>query len=101
MPPEFCRSGIPFWEIGVKTGKSVRKIVSNQLLKQFIPVQFADQCTGVVMICNISGIFRKNVSYDLVDRIVTFFPKGVIDRSQDLFHFQIGVIIDLELTSTV
>jgi hypothetical protein len=64
----------------------LEQIALDQRLHQFIPVQLADHASGIVVVGDIGGIFRKQITDDLINGIVTFFLQGVEHRAQDPAH---------------
>ena len=77
------------------------QIAFHQHLQQLIAVDLTDQGTGVVMICDVSGILGQNVTHDLIDRVIAFFLQSMIDRRHDLLDFFIFFLIDVELTCQI
>ena len=55
---------------------SVRQMLFHQLLRQLVPIETADQRTGVVVVGDIGGVLGENIAHDLVDGIVTPSPAG-------------------------
>ena len=62
------------------------QIVFDEFLKQLIPVDMADQGTGIVVVRDIRGIFGQNIPDDLVHRILPLHHQRIVHRVQDLFH---------------
>lgn len=56
----------------------IKQIALDQLLEELVPVQLTNHGAGVVVICNIGGIFGQKVPYDLIDGVVTLFAEGVL-----------------------
>ena len=54
------------------------KVILDQLLHKFIPVDTADERSGVVVIGNISGVLRENVADDLIYGVISLHHEGVI-----------------------
>ena len=67
------------------------QIVFQQLLKQLVPVETADQRTGVIVVCDIGRIFREYITHNLVYRVVALNHEGVLHRRQDLPHLGLAV----------
>ena len=51
----------------------LEQVLANQHLHQLVPVDLADHAPGVVVICDIGGIFGQQVADDLIDGIIAFF----------------------------
>ena len=56
-----------------------------------IPVNPADQASCVVIVGNVSGILGKNITYQLIDWIITLFLQGIVYGTEDLPHFGLAV----------
>ena len=63
-----------------------------ELLQQLIAVELADQAAGIVVICDVSGVLRQEITDDLVDGVIAFFAECAIYRGQDRFHFLTAVL---------
>ena len=68
------------------------QISPNQNLQQLIPVNFADQSTGVVVVGDIGGIFGQDVTHNLVDGVITFFFQCLVYRGEDLMDLGIALL---------
>ena len=64
----------------------IKQIALDQLLEELVPVQLTNHGAGVVVICNIGGIFGQKVPYDLIDGVVTLFAEGVENRTENPMH---------------
>src|SRR5665647_1325309 len=58
------------------------EITFYQFLQQLIPFQPADQVSGVAVAGDIGRITGKQVSYQLVDWIISFFDERIVDLMQ-------------------
>ena len=79
--------GSCFGVMGKLLGVQVR---THQSLEQFVPVDFPDQASGIVVGGDVGGVLREDISHDLIDRIISFFVQCLIDFSQyltDLLFF--------------
>jgi hypothetical protein len=77
------------------------KILADQHLQQFIPIDFADQGAGVVVVGDIGGVLGKNVSHNLIDGIIALFFQCLIDSGQNLADFLILFYCNAELPGKI
>ena len=82
-------------KISADVGSLFPKIGQEQLLKQLVPVDAADERPGVVIVGDVGGILREDITYDLVDGVVALLHEGVVHTGQDLPDFG-AVIQNLE-----
>jgi hypothetical protein len=73
------------------------QIATHQLLQKLIAVELADHTAGIVIVRNIGGIFREDISYDLVDGIVALFIQCVEHSPQNTVHIVFFVTGNCEL----
>ena len=71
---------------------SVEQIVPDQFLQKIVPINFADQATGVVEVCDVCGVLREQITDNLVDGIVTFLAERTVNGCQNLLHFRCGIV---------
>ena len=64
----------------------IRQITLYQCTQKLVPVDFADQATGILIIGNVGRIFCEEIAYNLIDRIVTLFTQGVENALKDQPH---------------
>ena len=78
------------------------KVEANDLVEQFVSVKLADDRTGVIVIGDISRIFRQKIADDLHDRIVTLFSQSKVNVIEHLLRaYGIGQRSVLILIQTV
>ena len=68
-------------------GSSVKQVMTDQLLKKLIPIQFADKAASVVVVCDIGRILGQQVTDDLIDRVVALLTQSAVDCGQNGLHF--------------
>ena len=59
---------------------SMSQVVSDQRLKQLVPVRLADKSPGIVMVGDISGVLRQNIAHNLIDGVIALLLQGLIYR---------------------
>ena len=64
----------------------VKQIAPDQLLQKLITIQLTNHSTGIVVVGDIGGIFRKQVADDLIDGVIAFFIQGVEYIPENLAH---------------
>lgn len=79
-------------------GELQLQITLHQNLQKFIAVNFADQCTGVIMIGDIGGIFGQDISHDLVNGIVPFFTQSLIYGGKNVMSLFILFLCRVKLS---
>ena len=79
----------------------IKQIALDELLEELVPVQLTNHGAGVVVICNIGGIFGQKVPYDLIDGVVTLFAEGVENRTENPMHVFAVITGDGELNGVV
>ena len=57
-------------------------IAANHRLQKIVTVDLADQVAGIFVGGDVGGIFRKEIAYDLVYRIVALFLQCGINLLQ-------------------
>ena len=62
------------------------KVEANDLVEQFVSVKFADNGTGVIVVGDISRIFRQKIADDLHHGIVTLFPQCQVNIVEHLLR---------------
>jgi hypothetical protein len=62
------------------------QITLHKLLKKLVPIKLTDHAAGIVVIRDISGIFRQQIADDLIDRIITFFVQSIEDTPENTMH---------------
>ena len=82
----FCRGKSLLAWVGQGQLLAAEEIVLHQFLQQLVSIQLADHAAGIVVVGDIGGIFRKQITDDLINGIVTFFLQGVEHRAQDPAH---------------
>jgi len=50
----------------------IGKIGFDQCRHQLIPIDFANQRPGIFISCDVGGVFRQNITDDLIDRVIPF-----------------------------
>ena len=70
---------------------SVKQVMPDQLLQEFVAVELADEAASVIVIGDISRIFGENVTDDLIDGIIALFSEGTVDLGEDLLHFLVCI----------
>ena len=61
---------------------SVVEVMLHQHLQQLITVNVTDQTAGIVVRGYVGRVLRQNITNDLIDRIVTFLYKGIINDGE-------------------
>ena len=63
----------------------------DQLLKQFVSIELADQAAGIVIVGDVGGVFRQEITDYLIDGVIPFFAEGAIYGGQNGLHFLTAV----------
>ena len=58
----------------------------DQLLKQLVTVELADQAAGSVVVGNVGRILRQEITDYLIDGVIPFFAEGAIYGGQNALH---------------
>ena len=74
----------------------IRQIALHQGTQKLVPVDLADQATGILVIGDVSGVFSEKIAHDLIDRIVTLFAQGVKNALEDQPHIFLIIAGDSE-----
>ena len=69
----------------------------HELLQQLIAVELADQAAGIVVICDVSGVLRQEITDDLVDGVIAFFAECAIYRGPGIAPGKKSIAFSLEL----
>ena len=64
----------------------LEQVFANQHLHEFIPVNFTNHASGVIIVCNIGGIFCQQIPYDLVDWVIAFLRQGIKHAPENTAH---------------
>ena len=64
-------------------------IYLHQLFQDLITLRLHDQASGILMTGDVGGIPGHNISYDLVDRIISLLRQRHVDLFQDLAHIHL------------
>jgi hypothetical protein len=59
----------------------------DQLLKQLVTVELADQAAGIVVVGNVGRILGQEITDYLIDGVIPFFAEGAIYGGQNALHF--------------
>ena len=70
---------------------SVKQVMPDQLLQEFVAVELADEAASVIVIRDIGRVFGEKIADDLVDGVVAPLRQRTVDSSQCLLHF-LGVV---------
>ena len=70
------------------------QIIAQHSLQQIVAVYLADQRTGSVVGRNVGGVFGKDITYQLIDRIVSFFLQCIIYLLYDRVDLIVLLIMD-------
>ena len=62
------------------------KVEANDLVEQFVSVKLADDGTGVIVVGDISRIFRQKIADDLHHGIVPLFPQCQVNIVEHLLR---------------
>jgi hypothetical protein len=77
------------------------QIAPYQCLHQFIPIQLTNHAARIVVVGDIGGIFRQQVTNDLVNGVVTLFTESIEHTPENSAHILSVIIGNGELNGTV
>ena len=80
---------------------SVPEILLYQFLQQLVPIQLADQGAGVVVVGDIGGVLREDVSHDLIDGIIALFLQRAVYATQDLLDLRVLFVLNAEFPGVI
>ena len=78
----------------MQIGVLFTQIRFNKHLKKLVSVDVADKTSCVVVCCYVGGILGEDIAYDLVDGIIAFLTKSVINNGQIPLEFALSVLAD-------
>jgi hypothetical protein len=64
----------------------VEQVAVNQILQQFITVQLANHTSCIIVIGDVSGVFCKQITHDLIDGVVALFIQSIEYATQNCAH---------------
>ena len=64
----------------------LEQITVNQILQKLIAVQLTNHASGIIVVCDICGIFGQKIAYDLVDGIITLFIQSIEHITKNSSH---------------
>lgn len=79
-------------EKNICAGKSAFEVRFYKYLEKFITVNVSDEASGVIVSGYVCRVFRENVADNLVNRVITFLHKSIVDNSEIFFDFCFTVI---------
>ena len=77
------------------------EILFYQFLQQLVPIQLADQGAGVVVVGDIGGVLREDVSHDLIDGIIALFLQRAVYATQDLLDLRVLFVLNAEFPGVI
>ena len=73
---------------------SVGQVGFDEDLEQLVAVDTADEAARVAVGRDVSRVLRQNITYDLVDRIISFLPQSVVYCGEYLLDLSLFVLVD-------
>ena len=64
----------------------VEQVTVYQILQKLVTIQFADHASGIIVICDISGILSQQITHNLIDGIIALFVQSIEHASQNTSH---------------
>ena len=63
-----------------------KQIATDQLLEKLVPVQLADEISGIVIVGDIGGVFGQKIADNLIDGVISFFVESIEYTAEGSAH---------------